>query len=198
MRLQESGSGMVALGLTFLAFGLAEVLSTNGFVAVFAAAVTIRNASRSTGYLRYLHGFAVDVEKVVTALVLAIFGGAIAIGIISGITWRHIVFVIGALVVARPLAVLVGTPGTPFSMRERLAAGYLGIRGLASLYYAVLAAAVLDPASRSTILSIVALAVLISAVLYGITGEPVVRWVDKEDPRSRASPPTLDGPADQR
>ena len=180
MRLQRSGSGMVALGLTFFAFGLAEVISANGFVAVFAAAVSIRNAARSTDYLRHLHGFAVDIEKVVTALVLAIFGGAIAIGIIGNVGWREIAFVVGALLVARPIAVFIATPTAPLSSRERLVAGYLGVRGLASLYYAVLAAGSLEAANRSRLLSIVALVVLASAVLYGVTSDAAMRWADKD------------------
>lgn len=187
MRLQASGSGMVALGLTLFAYGLAEVASTNGFVAVFASAVSIRNAVRTTDYLRHLHGFAGDVEKVVTALVLAIFGGAIAIGILGNITWREIAFVVGTLFVARPLGVLAVAPAAPLSTRERAGASYLGIRGLASLYYAVLAAGTLDGSSRDRLLSVVALVVVTSAVLYGVTSDLVMRWVDRGETSAEGS-----------
>ncbi len=180
MRLQASGSGTVALGLTFFAFGVAEVISANGFVAVFATAVSIRRVARTTDYLRQLHGFAVDVEKVVTMLVLAIFGGLVAIGVIGSITWREVAFVAGTLLVARPIAVLIATPAAPFSRRERLATGYLGVRGLASLYYAVHAAGSLSGDDRAAVLSIVALVVLSSAVLYGVTADAVMRWVDND------------------
>ena len=181
LRIQNSGSGVISLGLTFLTYGLAEMIQTNGFVAVFATAVAIRNAVQKTDYLRQLHAFAGEVERVISAVVLAIFGGAIAAGVLGPLNWPEIAFAFAVLLVARPAAVMLCTWKSLLSLRERLAAGYLGVRGLASLYYVILAVASLGPEHRSDILSPVMLTVVVSAVLYGVTGDVVVNMLRRAD-----------------
>ncbi len=119
--------------------------------------------------------FGVDVERVMTMLVLTIFGGAVRGGLIGDIGWSQIVFAACILVVVRPLAVLIAAPGTRLDGRERLAAGYLGIRGLASLYYVIYAAEQNKTVATSGIESVVALVVLMSAILYGATADLVMR-----------------------
>ncbi|MFE6083917.1 cation:proton antiporter [Streptomyces virginiae] len=73
LRLSEHREGFVALAATFTAYGLTELLHGYGFVAVFVAACTIRNAERGHRYHRVMHAFTDQVERlwaVVTFTVL--------------------------------------------------------------------------------------------------------------------------------
>jgi NhaP-type Na+/H+ or K+/H+ antiporter len=53
-RLPDSNSGIVAIGLAFVACGAANAIGGNGFVAVFIEAVAIRNLATSYEYSRHL------------------------------------------------------------------------------------------------------------------------------------------------
>src|SRR3546814_1501498 len=54
-RLSRTGDGFVAIGMTFLSYGLAEAAAGYGFVAVFVTAVAFRSAERSHAYHDHLH-----------------------------------------------------------------------------------------------------------------------------------------------
>ncbi len=175
MRLSRSESGMVSIGVTFAAYGLAELVAGNGFIAVFVAAVALRASGRATGYMRRIHDFAGEVERVVTLLVLAEFGAALASGVLQHIGWPQVLFVTLMFVLVRPLSVFVTAPFSPLSRQETVGASYLGVRGIASIYYVILVARTLTGDDRNQLLSIVALVVLVSVLLYGATGTWAIR-----------------------
>jgi NhaP-type Na+/H+ or K+/H+ antiporter len=178
LQIHQSQSAFVAMGLAFFAYGSAELVYLNGFVAVFATAVSIRNLVRSTDYLRRLHSFSGEVERIVTALVMAVFGGTLGGGLIGAMHWRLAIFAAIALFAARSLSLLVAAPLSRLDRRETVAAGYLGIRGLASLYYLFFVLAEYPHiAGLDRIVPFVGFAVLASTVLYGFTGDLAMRWV---------------------
>jgi NhaP-type Na+/H+ or K+/H+ antiporter len=186
VRLVRSRSGLAAIGITFLIYAVAEALHTYGFVAVFVGAVAIRNTSDATDYHRRLNDFAEEIERLSTVLVLVFFGGALGQGLLEHITWADVGFAALVLLLIRPLAVAVGFAGSPEGLRDRAAFGFFGIRGLGSLFYAAYATNHLGEEARAWIWPTVGLVVLSSAVLYGVTGEAVMRLLERDAPlRSR-------------
>lgn len=87
LRLARHAEGFLALAATFLAYGLVEVVGGYGFLAVFVAARAIRAAERTHEFHSVLHDFAEQVERLLTVLLLLLFGGAVVGGLLAPLTW---------------------------------------------------------------------------------------------------------------
>ncbi|WP_291295416.1 cation:proton antiporter [Elioraea sp.] len=112
LQLSDTNDGLVALGLTLLSYGVAEIYRY-GFVAVFAAAVTLRAAGCAHRYHEELHAFAERIERVAITPVLVCFGAAIAEGLVLGsIEWAAIAVALVTLPALRPVAAFVILIGT--------------------------------------------------------------------------------------
>ena len=109
-RLAEEAEGFVALACTFLAYGAAELVAGYGFVAVFVCACTIRAAERAHGYHGVLHGFIEQVERLLTAVILLLLGGAIARGLLEPLRPADVAAALLLLLVVRPVAGWVALP----------------------------------------------------------------------------------------
>lgn len=81
-RLPDSNSGLVAVGLAFVAYGCAALIAANGFVAVFCEAVAIRNFARSYDYSRRLSHAAEQLERVAMMVLLTFLGMSIGAGLL--------------------------------------------------------------------------------------------------------------------
>ena len=111
--------------MTLLAYGLAEAADAYGFVAVFVTAATLRNLGRSVDYARELAGTAGQAENLAMVMVLALFGAALAGGLLAPVTWAGAVFAALVLLAVRPLATFAAFLGAATPARQRLAMGYL-------------------------------------------------------------------------
>jgi NhaP-type Na+/H+ or K+/H+ antiporter len=178
-RLTQSGDGLAAIGVTFLAYGLTQAVDGYGFVAVFVTAVALRNVGRSVDYARTLAGSAAQAERLAIVLVLAFFGAALAGGLLAPLTWAEAGFTALVLLVVRPVATLLGFLGSARPAAERLAMGYFGVRGLGSLFYAAYAANQQGLERPPELWAVVGLAVLASVVLYGVSTDAVMRLLDR-------------------
>lgn len=179
LQLSQSNEGLASVGLAFLVYAAATAVHGYGFVAVFAAAIALRKFGSALEYARRLTASARRLERLLAFLVFGLFGGAIASGVLGGIGWRELAFVLLALLVVRPLAALSGFAGSVHPMPVRLALGYFGIRGLGSLYYISRAVGANPHHDPHGLWSVTALTVLFSIVLYGITARPALRLLDR-------------------
>lgn len=178
-QLSSSNEGLVSVGLAFLVYSAAEEARSYGFIAIFTAAVTLRNFGRSVEYARRMNESARSIERVLAFLVLALLGGAVAGGVLAPIGWAEVLFALGVLIVVRPAATLIGFIGSPQPWPVRLAAGYFGIRGLGSLYYMTYAENSTRLDRSADLWGVVSLTVLFSIVLYGVTADPIMGWLDR-------------------
>ena len=102
--LSRSSDGLTALAITLIVYGLAELCQAYGFLAVFVAALVVRQKERDHDYHAVLDTFAQQCEKLLMTLMLLLFGGALAGGILSDMSWREVVFALAFVLVVRPLA----------------------------------------------------------------------------------------------
>jgi NhaP-type Na+/H+ or K+/H+ antiporter len=179
LQLSQSSEGLASVGLAFLVYAAASVLHGYGFVAVFAAAVTLRRFGSALEYARRLTASARRLERLLAFLVFGLFGGAIASGVLEGIGWREAAFAVLALLVVRPLATLLGFAGSKHPVPVRLALGYFGIRGLGSLYYISRQVGANPDHNPLGLWSVTALTVLFSIALYGVTARPALGLLDR-------------------
>jgi NhaP-type Na+/H+ or K+/H+ antiporter len=191
-RLAEHAEGFVALAATFLAYGTAELVEGYGFVAVFVCACTIRAAEKSHGYHRVLHSYVEQVERLLTVLVIFLLGGAAATGLLAGITWREILFAALVLVVVRPAASIVALLGGRGGPRERTAIAVFGVRGVGSIFYVAYGLGEGEFPMVTELWRVVALVVIGSILLHGISATPVMRRLDRIRERPPGSAPARD------
>lgn len=177
LRLSDDVEGFTALAVCFLAYGVAQLATGYGFVAVFVAACTIRSAERSHGAHQVAHGFVEQVERMLTSWLLLLLGAALADGLLAGLTWRLALVAVLLVVVVRPLVGWVSTMGSSAGGRERAVIAFFGVRGIGSLYYAAYALAHEDfPVPE--VWATTGFAVALSVVVHGLTATPVVGRLD--------------------
>jgi len=177
-RLSKTGDGFLALGMTFLAYGLTEMAHGYGFIAVFVAAVAFRRAERNHRFHERLHDFAEQTERLLMMVVLVLFGGALAHGLLAPLTWQAAVCGLLFLIAVRPLATWVGLLGTGRPREEMMALGFFGIRGVGTLYYLAYALGEAEWAQADLVWATAGFVVLVSVLVHGTTVTPALRRLD--------------------
>ena len=161
--------GLVAISSTFLIYGLTELLHGYGFIAVFIAAVTIRNYEMDHEYHERLHAFLDQIERILIAVLLVLFGGSVVDGILDGLTMPLIITAVAFVFLIRPLAGMLTLGPVKMDLKEKLAISFLGIKGIGSFFYLSFALKEAAFPYEEQLWSFVALVVLISIVLHGVT-----------------------------
>jgi NhaP-type Na+/H+ or K+/H+ antiporter len=180
-RLPESGDNLVVLGITLLAYGLAELAHGYGFLAVFVTALTLRSQERSHHYRARLHEFAEQIERLFMMILLVLFGGTIAGGLLAPLTWQAALAGLACLLLVRPLAGLVGLAGSGRPLDEQAAISFFGIRGIGSFFYLAYAYNTAEFETDAEFLfALVGFVVLVSIVLHGVSARPAMRYLERK------------------
>lgn len=184
--LADAGDGFVAVAATLLAYATAELVEGYGFLAVFVAAIALRDSERGHSYHRVLHDFAGQVEQVVVTILLILLGGAAATGVMSDLTWQGACAGLALIFIIRPLAGIAGLVGGRTTPSERGAIAFFGIRGVGSVYYLAFALRKETFADADELWAIVTFTILASIVLHGVTATPVMDYLDRRSQRRQA------------
>ena len=172
--LARSVQGLEAVAGTLIAFAAVELVGGYGFIAVFVAALTIREYERSHEYHEALHGVAEMAEHLLMVAIMVLFGGALANGLLAPLTLEAVVVVLAILLVVRPIAGLVGFLGSGIDLRKRAVISFFGIRGIGSFFYLSWGLNAAPFREAELLWSIVGLVVLVSVVGHGILATPVM------------------------
>ena len=175
--LSRSVQGLEAVAGTLIAFAAVELVGGYGFIAVFVAALTIREYERTHKYHDALHGVAEMAEHLLMVAIMVLFGGALATGLLAPLTLEAAVVVLGILLIVRPLAGLIGFLGSDLTLRKRAVISFFGIRGIGSFFYLSWGLNAAPFREAELLWAIVGLVVLVSVVGHGILATPVMRWL---------------------
>ncbi|MCM0677794.1 cation:proton antiporter [Micromonospora phytophila] len=184
LRLARHAEGFLALAATFLAYGLVELVSGYGFLAVFVAARAIRSAERTHEFHTVLHDFAEQVERLLTVLLLLLFGGAVVGGLLGPLTWQAAAVGLTLVFLVRPLFGWLSLRGAPGRPAEHWVIASFGIRGVGSFYYLAYATTKADFPQADLIWATVGLVVIVSVVVHGIAATPVMQLLDRAGERT--------------
>ncbi|MEU4380921.1 cation:proton antiporter [Micromonospora echinofusca] len=184
LRLARHSEGFLALAATFLAYGLVELVSGYGFLAVFVAARAIRAAERTHEFHSVLHGFAEQVERLLTVLLLLLFGGAVVGGLLGPLTWPAAAVGLALVFLVRPLIGWLSLRGAPGRPAEHWVIALFGIRGVGSFYYVAYATTKADFPQADLIWATVGLVVIVSVVVHGVAATPVMQLLDRAGQRT--------------
>jgi sodium/hydrogen antiporter len=203
----------IAFGLVALAYGMALLCHTYGFLAVFAAGLALRrtddrssphvieaqslNSAAETStdtahapvhMMQAVQRFNSQLERFAEVGIVLTVGTLLAVvEFPSRLLW----FVAVLLLIIRPLAVYVGLLGTKVVGRTRALMGWFGIRGIGSIYYLMYAISHdIEAALAKQLLSITIAVVVASIVVHGVSVTPLMTWYEKRrsDRRKSARP----------
>jgi NhaP-type Na+/H+ or K+/H+ antiporter len=182
----------LTLGLIAGSYGIALLLDTYGFLAVFAAGLALRNVERmdaergATGeegldepehspqYMAAaVLGFNEQLERLAEISVVVLLGSMLfLVPAPAAALWFLPVF----FFVIRPLSVAVGLVGSGLRRDQRLLIAWFGVRGVGSVFYLMYAINHgLDEGVAATLTSLCLLTVAASIFLHGISVTPLMR-----------------------
>ncbi|MFB9806586.1 cation:proton antiporter [Haladaptatus pallidirubidus] len=178
-KLASTVEGAEALAGTLLIYGLTELAQGYGFIAVFVGALVIRHRERTHEYNRALHDFAELIERLTMAVLLALFGGAIATGLLGHLTLPAVALGLGLVFLLRPFAGLLGLAGTKIEFAERGVISFFGIRGVGSFFYLAYALNEATFSDARLLWSLVGFVVLVSVVVHGTLATPAMEKLSR-------------------
>ncbi|WPP49165.1 cation:proton antiporter [Catalinimonas niigatensis] len=161
--------GFVAFSTTLMTYGITEMIHGYGFMAVFVVAVTIRNYEMRHEYHRELHHFTDQIERILLAILLLLFGGSLVKGILDGLNWEMALAGIAFVLLIRPLTGLIALLGTKLKFREKFAISFFGIKGIGSFFYLSFALSETEFFNGKEVWALVAFIVLLSILIHGLT-----------------------------
>lgn len=185
----------LALGLIALAYGVAVLSHTYGFLAVFAAGLALQRVGASTpetgvgarpakspaaseaeqasaGMMQALRGFNEQLERIGEVAVVLVVGALLAYTTMpdAALWFLPLLFLL-----VRPLSVWLGLLGAPVLRDQQVLIGWFGIRGIGSVYYLMFAINHgLSEALGAQILALTLTTVTASIVLHGISVTPLM------------------------
>ncbi len=178
--LAKTASGVLALAGVLLCYGATELIEGYGFIAAFVSGLTLRRAEADHDFHGRLHGFSEAIEHALTAILLLLIGGALPL-LLPELDWRHVTVALALIFVIRPVAGWVSLSGTELRGRERLVVATYGVRGIGSIYYLGYATSHFPFTNTGQLWATIALTILISTVVHGLTAGAAVQRVTKEE-----------------
>ncbi len=168
--------GVYALGLGFVAFGLAQETYGNGLIAAFVAGIALAVARHEIpSAFGYFNEALSSIFQVITFVV---FGALIVATGWGGNTVALAGFIVLTLFVARPLAVLVSYVGVGIPMSFRVFIAWFGPKGVASMLFALLVLNSSD-AHASLVFDVASFTVLASIMAHGLTDTVGANWIEQ-------------------
>ena len=148
---------------------MTEMVHCYGFLAVFVTALTLRHAHRDHEFQREMHDLTEQIERLAMMVLLILFGGALASGLLAPLRWVDVGVAAAVLLIVRPAAGLLSLIGSRTTCGERLTLAFFGIRGVGSIYYLAYALNAAPFAQGDRLWAIIGLIVLLSILLHGLT-----------------------------
>jgi NhaP-type Na+/H+ or K+/H+ antiporter len=172
---------LALLALAIIAWALADQIGGNGFIAAFVGGLALRPTVEHVG--EQLIHFTEAEGQLLNLSVFFIFG-VLVIGLIQPLSWEVAVYALLSLSVIRMLPVALSLMGSHLRGVSVLFMGWFGPRGLASIVLGLIVVAEAPLLTgREGIEQVVALTVLLSVLLHGVTAGPLsavyARWVER-------------------
>ncbi len=166
--------GIYAIGFALVAFGLAEVTWANGLIAAFVCGIAMAATEREVpeGFVE----FAENTSAILQVLTFFVFGALIvATGFHHSIP-PLILFVVLALFLARPVAVMLSFLRTGIPRPEKLFMAWFGPKGVASMLFALLVLKS-DVADAGLIFDVASIVIIASITAHGLTDTVGAKWM---------------------
>jgi NhaP-type Na+/H+ or K+/H+ antiporter len=167
----DSFQRLALLALALIAWALADQIGGNGFIAAFVGGLAVGPTVEHVG--ERLIRFTEAEGQLLNLGVFFIFG-VLVIGLIQPSSWEVALYALLSLTVIRMFPVALSLLGTHLRGVSVLFMGWFGPRGLASIVLGLIVVAEAPTlAEREQVELVVALTVLLSVLLHGVTAAPL-------------------------
>jgi NhaP-type Na+/H+ or K+/H+ antiporter len=167
----DSFQRLALLALALIAWALADQIGGNGFIAAFVGGLAVGPTVEHVG--EGLIRFTEAEGQLLNLSVFFIFG-VLVIGLLQPLSWEDALYALLSLTVIRMLPVGLSLLRTHLHGVSVLFAGWFGPRGLATIVLGLIVVAEAPTlAGREEIELVVALTVLLSVLLHGLTAAPL-------------------------
>jgi sodium/hydrogen antiporter len=181
--------GIYAIGIALLAYGIADVTWGNGLIAAFVCGIAMAATEGEVpeGFV----GFSEGLSTIFQVITFFVFGALIVTTGFHQSVPALVAFILFALLIARPVAVLASFLRTRIPRTEKLFMAWFGPKGVASMLFALLVLKSTAP-DAVPIFDVASLTIVASIAVHGLTDTVGTTWM-----RDRAAPPdpaAADGP----
>jgi NhaP-type Na+/H+ or K+/H+ antiporter len=173
--MSEEFQKISAVALALLAYGLAELVGGNGFIAAFCMGATAGNVGRRERTKILSEHVEVEVQ-VLILLAFLIFGAVMLPPALDGLNGVVALYAILSLTLIRMVAVAISMIGARVRPITTLFLGWFGPRGLASILYIFTVLDAEGVPGVDLIYDVAMITVLFSIYAHGVTAAPGARW----------------------
>ena len=152
-----------SLGIAFTAYAAAEAVHGSGFLAAFAAGLTI--AALDVELCDCFLEYGQTTAEMALLFTFVLFGASLIWGGFTVLSWPVVLFALVALLI-RPVAFFISLAGTRLDFRSRMLIAWFGPRGLSSLLLILVPVFAAVPGTES-LFFICCFFVLLSIALHG-------------------------------
>ena len=170
----DGGRRLATLAAALTSFALAGAIDGNGFIAAFVAGIAFGAAVPEELDVGELGELPELIGELLALAVWFLFGAALLPVAFDHFSVSTLAYALLSLTVIRMVPVALALTGTGMDRPTVLFVGWFGPRGLASVVFALLAVEELGEASSiGQAIAVVALTVLVSVVLHGVSAGPL-------------------------
>lgn len=162
---------LASVSLAILAFSLAESVHGNGFIAAFFAGMML--GARTPEIRDRMREFGEAQSHAMVLFIFLLFGILIVPASFPFWDWQTIVYALLSLTIIRMVPVALSLKGSGLSSTGIWFIGWFGPRGIASVLYLLMMVLVLGIEGYEKIIAVIALTVLLSIFLHGISAVPL-------------------------
>lgn len=168
---------LYSIGVAFVAYAAAQSIGGSGFLAAFAAGLTI--SFMDTELCDCFIEYGETTAEMAMLLTFVFLGGALLISARDAFDTKTLLFALFVIFLARPVAFFVSLYRAKISRSGKIALAWFGPRGLNSLLLVILAIVEGLP-EPEIVFGIVSVVVLASVILHGSSATPLLNRYDKQ------------------
>ena len=161
-----------ALALILLAYGLAELIGGNGFIAAFCFGLASTNFAGNEES-EDLFEYAETEVTIFMLLTFLLFGAVMLPPAIEAINPEIVLYAVLSLTLVRMLSVAISMVGAKIRPVTNLFLGWFGPRGIASILYVFIVLESENLPGIELIYSVTMITVFLSIFLHGVTAAPL-------------------------
>jgi len=169
---------LTCISVALLSFSLAEMAGGNGFIAAFFAGMFL--GTRTEVIRERIHEFGEATSQALMGFIFLLLGLFVIPLTFPYWTISAWVYALLSLTLIRMLPVAISLLGTGLSLGTISFIGWFGPRGIASVLYMFMVLIEFGPEGIEPVFAVIALTVLLSVFLHGITAVPFSKYFKKE------------------
>ena len=158
------------VGLSLMAFFIADLVGGNGFISAFFSGLIFGNVARQVS--SPISEFGEAEGELFILLTFMLFGAVMVPDAIGVLNWHIIIYALVSLTIVRMAPVAISLIGKGLSIPSKLYLGWFGPRGAASILYVLLVVDKHNLSGENTIFNVTVITVLLSVFLHGLTAVP--------------------------